>query len=416
MLLQNVKDITHEMVAQIMGQDYMEEKGYLQEIPAEKLVDVGKDVEKVRDNVEYGTKAIMSILARREIFTKEFRPLFKDIIISREEWGGYIERAKIDWADIMDDPAINLENGKDYSEYEHKYYGAKVISKIYNEAVGIMIPMSISRKSFMEAFDSYDAMNSYISKIKDTQRKTLLKAIDRYGAALVISAIVISTKATGTAVYLLDEALKKRVKNITESTTPEEALENPEYVKFVAKTISQLRSNMLVESTAYNNGNITEPSYENLLYILSPYINSYKFDLLSGLYNREEVGFGSYSEIPAWQAITEQDENKFEWDAISTVSLAADPQNKLGIGTNAVTVKNVLGVIIDKYAVGMTVFRDFMTSQYTASADFWTDFMHYLTNQLVDSDFPIVALINGRKSDSVSAIAAKATKNVTTAK
>lgn len=398
-----VKEVTQEMVAQIMGKEYMEQKGYLNGIPEEKLVDVGKDVADVTDNVERGTKALMDILARRYIFTKDFKPLYEDILVDRVEWGGYIEVAKVDYADIMEDPALNLVPGKDYSEYEHKYYGAKVISKIYNEAVGIMVPQSVSSRSFRTAFNNYTDMNSYISKIKEMQHKTLLKAIDRYGAALVIAAIVISVQATGTAVYLLDEAEKAGVQGITSTTTPEQALRNPEYEKFIAETIENIRNNMLIDTTAYNNGNITMNSYENILYLMSQFISAYKKNLLSGVFHKDELSFGRFKAIPAWQAVlAEQDGEHFSWDAVSTVSLAADPENKLGIGTQALEVKNVLGVLFDKYAVGMTVFDWFTTSSYTASADFWTDFEHYLTNQRVDSDFPIVAFINGRKSDTVT--------------
>lgn len=405
MLPLNVPEITQQMVAQIMGTEYMEQNGYLEGIPENKLIDVGRDVNKLKDNVERGTKALMDVLSKRYIFTKDFKPLYEDIMVDRADWGGYIEVAKVDYADILGDPAINLESGKDYSEYEHKYYAAKVISKIYNEAVGVMVPQSVSSKAFQTAFNSYNDMGSYISKIKEMQHKTMLKAIDRYGAALVIAAIVISVKGTETAVYLLDEALEAKVPGIEATTTPEDALRNPDYQRFISETISNIRDNMKIDTTAYNNGNITMSSYDNFLYLMSQFVNAYKKNLLAGVFNRDELSFGKFKAIPAWQSVLVESGKKFAWNAVSSVSVAADPENKLSIGTDAVTINNVLGVLFDRYAVGMTVYDWHTTSSYTASADFWTDFEHYLTNQKVDSDFPIVAFINGRKSDSVKTVA-----------
>mgnify|MGYP003292994580 CR=1 FL=1 len=56
----------------------------------------------------------------------------------------------------------------------------------------------------------------------------------------------------------------------------------------------------------------------------------------------------------------------------------------------------------NKYALGMTVFKEYTTTSYTASADFWNEFVHSVTNQLLDSDFPMVAFIVGRKENAVN--------------
>ena len=101
-------------VAQTMGREYMQQNGYLTEIPAEKLADVGRDIAESAMLTEKFTKALSVIMARRESYVDEFKPLYGDIMVTREEWGGYIERDYIDFADIMDDPVMNLEDGKDY--------------------------------------------------------------------------------------------------------------------------------------------------------------------------------------------------------------------------------------------------------------------------------------------------------------
>lgn len=399
MKLNDVKVLTQQMIAQSMGETYMTQHGYLEGIPADKLVDVGKDVLDTDQTTEKATKALCVLLAKREIDEGDFNPMFKDILVDRVEWGGFIERDKIDYADIMDDPVMNVTNGTDYSAIEHKYYQPKVISKIYEEGKAIMIPISISRAAMTEAFKGWDEMNSFISKIRNKVRMTLAKALDRYGAVLVESAIVVSTKATETAIYLLDDAEADGVTGITSTTTPEEAMNNKDFILYVAKRIAEVRDNMKADTTAYNNGNWSTSTSEgnSLLYLLTKFTRSLKFDVKSGLFNREDVGFGDYKSIPMWQAVKENNANPFTWDSASTVSFSADATNKLGIGTSAVEINNCLGVVFNKKALGMTVFKEYTTTSYTACADFWNEFVHSLTNQLLDSDYPIVAFLVDRK-------------------
>lgn len=398
MKIEDVKVLTHQMVAQALGKTYMEQNGAISSIPTEKLVDIGKAITDADNTVEKATKALCVLLAKREVDEGRFSPLFADIIVDRVEWGGFIERDKIDFADIMDSPVFNIEDKKSYAEIDHTYYAPKVQSKIYDEGKAIMIPISIQRETLTEAFYSWDKMNAFISKIRAKVQQTLKLAIDRYCNALVNGAIIVSAKATGSAVYLLDEALAEGVNGITADTTPAQALANKDFILFVAKKIAEVRDNMKVPTTAYNNGSWAVASEENTLYLLTNYVRSLKFDVQSGLFNKEEVGFGNFKSIPCWQsAFSKQGKRPFDFTQSSIVSMTADPTNKLGVGTSAVMLSNVLGVLFDKKALGLTVFKEYTTTSYTASADFWNEFIHSLTNQILDSDYPIVAFLVDRK-------------------
>ena len=404
MKLQDVKEITHKMVAQALGQTYMEKNDYLVSIPTSKLVDIGKDITDADNTVEKATKALCVLLAKREVDEGHFSPLFSDIIIDRVEWGGFIERDKIDFADIMDDPVFTIEDKKNYADVEHTYYAPKVRSKIYDEGKAIMIPISIQRETLTEAFYSWDKMNAFISKIRSKVQQTLKLAIDRYCSALVNGAIIVSAKATNTAVYLLDEALEDKVNGITAETTPAEALANKDFILYVAKKIAEVRDNMKVPTTAYNNGSWAVSSEENTLYLLTNFVRNLKFDVQSGLFNKNDVGFGDFKTVPSWQGHkgiignpNDKNYSNFKFAVSSRIMTPPDATNKLGVGTSAIDIQNVLGVLFDKKAIGLTVFKEYTTTSYTASADFWNEFIHSLTNQILDSDYPIVAFLVDRK-------------------
>ena len=391
MKLENVSSVVQEAVAQAMGTEYMGKVGAISPLDGSKLVDIGKAITETTMTTEKFTKALVSVLGKREIESVSYEPIYSEIVVDKVEWGGFIERVKIDMADIMDSPMFSLENKKSYADIEHTFYQPKVISKIYEEGKGIMIPISIQSEMLTEAFISWDKMNEFLTKIRDVIRETLKFAMDIYASILVEGAIAISDKATHTSVHLLTEAIAEGI--VPEATTAEQAINKEEFLVYASRRIAQVRDNMKVRSVAYNNGVIPMQSTDNTLYLLSEFSRNLKF-AKSGIYNEQMIDFGDSKSIPDWQGITSSEKTEdFDFANTSTISLAADPTNKLGIGTEAIKISNVIGLLFDRKAIGITIYKEKMTSNYTASADFWNEYLHALTNQIIDSDYPMVAFI-----------------------
>lgn len=392
MKLQDVTIITRQLVAEVMGTEYMEEHGYLEAIPEDKLVDIGKDITDSQATTERAINAMIVLLARHEIDKSDYAPLFGDVSVTREEWGGFIERTKITLADIMEDPMLNLDDGTSYADLEHTYYKPKASSKIYDEGKGILIPISIQKSMLTEAFNGYSLMNSFQSKVLAVVKDTLDIAVDRYAASLVSGAIAVSVKGTETAIHLLTEAKASNI--IEDSVTAEEAITIPEFLRFMSMRIAEVRKNMRVMSVAYNNGNLPMASGDQLMYVLTKAETALTAVLKSGTFNRDDLSFGKYKDVPMWQAFkANAGATGFDYDTVSTIKFAADPKNKLGLGTDPVTVEDVIAVCMSRKAVGITLFKEYVTQTYTAVGDFWNNFTHLLTNQILDPDYPIVAFV-----------------------
>ena len=101
MKLIDVTTITKQLVAEVLGTTYMEQNGYLEAIPAEKLVDIGKDVTNTVATTERAINSMIVLLTRHEIDVADYAKLFGSIQVTREEWGGFIERTKLKIADVM---------------------------------------------------------------------------------------------------------------------------------------------------------------------------------------------------------------------------------------------------------------------------------------------------------------------------
>lgn len=392
MKLEDVKVLTQQALAQSMGKDYMEQHGYLEGIPAEKLVDIGRDIDELGTTEKF-TKAIVSLMAKFECTTLGYEMMFSDIVVDRIEWGGFVQRAKIDITDVYDDPMSAPVNKQSYAELEHTFFQPKVTAKVYEEGKDLMIPISISAEILKESFKGWDSLNEFLSQIRESVRETRDMVLDSWANVLVNSAIAESCKATNTEVKLKTMAVADGVAGVSAEDTPEKLLLNKDFLGYASEKIGVIRSNMKARTDVYNNKSLSVGAIQQNAYFLTPFIKARMNGLLADTYNRDERDIGTFVEIPRWQAVKGEtaDTTPFGFGDASSISFSADTTNKLGLGADAVTLNNIIGVVFDKRALGICVFREKMTTNYTASADFWNEYVHLLINFILDTDYNIVA-------------------------
>lgn len=392
MKLEDVKMLTQQALAQSMGKDYMEQNGYLEGIPAEKLIDIGRDIDELGTTEKF-TKALVSLMAKFECTTLGYEMMFKDIVVDRIEWGGFVQRAKIDIADVYDDPMSAPVNKQSYAELEHTFFQPKVTAKVYEEGKDLMIPISISAEILKESFKGWDALNGFLSQIRESVRETRDMVLDSWANVLVNSAIAESCKATNTEVRLKSMAVADGVTGVSAEDTPEKLLLNKHFLSYASEKIGVIRSNMKARTDAYNNRSLSVGAIQQSAYFLTPFIKARMNGLLADTYNRDERDIGDFVEIPRWQSVKGEPANTtpFGFGDVSSISFSADTTNKLGLGVGAITLNNIIGVVFDKRALGICAFREKMTTNYTASADFWNEYLHLLINFILDTDYNIVA-------------------------
>ena len=255
----------------------------------------------------------------------------------------------------------------------------------------ITIPISISTEDTKEAFTSWDAMNRYISRLRSMVTETKKAVMDTYAHMLIDVAAAISVKATQNSVKLVTLAKAEGVITEQESTNVQALLHNDKFLAYCTRKIADTKDNMRAMSIAYNNGNFPVQSRETNSYVLTQFRNAVRNIPQLNSNARIDTSLDSFTGLPSWQMIKKTSGNFFDWEEVSKVSIAADPNNKLGLGTEQVDISNLVAVIVDRRAMGLCPYREKVTSSYTACADFWNEWLHLFLNYYVDSNFPIVA-------------------------
>lgn len=388
----DVTTLTQKAIAQTLGDEYMAQLGTLAELESYKLVDVGKDVLD-GGTVDSYVKALLTVMGKMVVDAKRYTAEIPSIFVDNFEWGGFVERVYFAPQDVISDEMYNLVDGRDYGEFEHKFYKPRASAKIFEEAKAIVTPISITRDQIKMAFTSWDEMNRFLSGVYTNVENTITLAMEAYAHMLISCGIAVSNSATETAVHLLTEA--KAAGIVEDAATADDAMKSPEFLTFAMFRIAETRDHMKRYTTAFSNGTI--PSFtddnDNKLAVLSDFSRRCRFYVKADTYHEEMKSIGKYDTVSAWQAFKVDEKPDFALETASTVSIAADADNKLGVGTDAVTIPYVIAVAYDHRAMGLCPHRTKVTTNYTASADFWNEWHHQLVNYILDANYKIVAFV-----------------------
>ena len=125
--------VTKKVVAQVLGDSYMQQEGKLAAIERGDLVDVGKDVAAMKNGLDAYTQACIDVIGKIEIDEMRYDPEIKSIMRDSWEWGAFLERIKFEPQDILTDDVFNLVDKKSYADIEHTFYKPNVKVKLFTE-------------------------------------------------------------------------------------------------------------------------------------------------------------------------------------------------------------------------------------------------------------------------------------------
>lgn len=387
MKFQDVVELTQNAVAQTLGAEYMTKEGKLAPLTSFNLVDVGKDVLD-SGSVDSYVKALLTQMGKMIVESKVYKAELPSLFIDSFDWGGYIERVYFSPQDLLKDDMYDLVDGKVYED--HKFYKPNVSAKIFEEGKTIACPISITEDQIKMSFNSYEELNKFLSGIYQNVQNTITLGLEAYAHMLISAGIAVSIGSTGNTRHLATEFYgAEHGKKLSEM------LADSAFLKYCMEQISLTKDQMKRYTTAFNNGAIPTFSTEEDLKValLADFANACKFNVTADTFNADEIGLGDFDKVTAWQAFSADTLRDFDVETNSSISISADAQNKLGLGTGAFAKKGVIGVVYDYRAMGICPYRTKVTSNYTASADFWNQYHHQLVNYILDANFNIVSFV-----------------------
>ena len=364
------------------------------------VTDVGRSVVDangniVRASVESFFDSLITVIARIETDIRIKSGVLPSLMISDDMWGGFVERITYQLGDVITDPKwqlmANYKAGKkNYAQEEHGFYPLKPNAKVFAEAVPILTPVSFPVDQLYEAVRNESEMQAIVNGMRAAVTNTVTLGIDAVKRMLIQAAIAVTVASTHHAINLL--ALYQAETGDTSVTINNWQASEP-FMAFSFKTIAETMDNMEDLSVNFNDGStpIFSQGSDRKVILLNKFAKIAKFGVRANTYNEQLLGIGDYDTVTSWQGFNDGVGSDYDFASVSKVMVAADPNNKLGIGTSAFTHTGTVALIFDRYALGINPYKRKVTSQYTAIGDYYNEFHHTLMGTILDKAYPMVS-------------------------
>ena len=145
-------------------------------------------------------------------------------------------------------------------------------------------------------------------------------------------------------------------------------MSSPDFIRYASYIIKLTHDRMRTMSKLFNIGKQPRFTPKDLCHIvlLSDFSNSADIYLQSNTFHKELVQLPTAETVTYWQGSG----TDFDFDSVSKIDVKSS-QN------HTVTTTGILGVMFDRWALGVSNVNRKVTSQYTPNAEFFTNFYKY---------------------------------------
>lgn len=347
----------------------------------ENIVDLGTAIADLApEDVKDFAGAFVVGVARNIMETRRYKSETYGLMNDAREYGGVIQRVKAQLLSSTDSPIWTLENGTDY--FDGTYHAIETDVKIYNKDTAWMITNSIPTEMFKQSFTSEDGVRKLIALIEATVDNTLTLELNGL-AKTTLHQMIASASLDGRKVQLL--TIYNDLMGLTgdDALTASTALFNAPFLRWCAMTIVRLRDMVQDFNKKYNDGTVPTftPSEDIRITLLSEFTRAIEFNMEADTFHNDLVSYGQFNTINFWQ----NSSTELLPNLGVTAQVKAHWGENEGTPLDPVSIKNVVGIIYDRYSAGLTARLNKITANYIAPGDFTNYFHHVANSRFIDT-------------------------------
>ena len=343
------------------------------------VVDIGKTIID-SDNVDNYVKKLVNHIGKVVFVNRLYTGGVPSVLMDSWEYGSILEKISADLPEATINETWALEDKKDYSP--DVFYKPSVSAKFFNSKVTFEIPMSFTEIQVKESFSSKEQLNGFISMLTTSIENSMtvkldaliMRTINNMTAETLVAElntadegqpVVIDTTATGVKAVNL---LKLYNETVTTPLTADNAVTDPDFIRFATYQISMYSDRMSKISTLFNVEKAERFTPKDLQHIvlLSDFAKASETYLASNTQNAEMVALPKHETVPYWQGSG----TGYSFDDVSTINVKTASKAD-------VNVKGILGVIFDRDALGVSNLDRRVTTNYNPRAEFYTNFYKF---------------------------------------
>lgn len=330
------------------------------------IVEVGKAVFNANAMDKY-VKALVNRIGKIIFVNRVYEGSAPSVLMDGWEYGSVMQKVSMGLPEATENETWELTDGQSYDP--HIFHAPKgVVAKYYNKYVTFEVDMSFTEKQLKMSFNSVTELNGFISMLYTQVENSMTVKLDEL-IRRTINNMIAETVHTGNgarAINLL--TLYKSAYPSDTAITAATALNNPDFIRFASYIIKVTHGRMRTMSTVFNEGNQPRhtPTDMSHIVLLEDFASGADVFLQSTTFHDELSALPTAERVPYWQG--------------SGTSYAFADVSKINVKTasgNVVEQGGILGVMFDRWALGVANIERKVTSQYTPNAEFFTNFYKY---------------------------------------
>ena len=330
------------------------------------IVEVGKAVFNANAMDKY-VKALVNRIGKIIFVNRVYEGSAPSVLMDGWEYGSVMQKVSMGLPEATENETWELVDGQSYDP--HIFHAPKgVVAKYYNKYVTFEIDMSFTENQLKMSFNSVTELNGFISMLYTQVENSMTVKLDELIRRTINNMIAetVHTNNGARAINLL--TLYKSAYPSDSTITAATAFNNPDFIRFAAYIIKVTHGRMRTMSTVFNEGNQPRhtPTDMSHIVLLEDFASGADVFLQSNTFHDELSALPTAERVPYWQG--------------SGTSYAFADVSKINVKTangNVVEQGGILGVMFDRWALGVANIERKVTSQYTPNAEFFTNFYKY---------------------------------------
>lgn len=337
--------------------------------------------------LQTGNTAVMDALSKvigKTIFSvRPYSAKFKGLYMDSERWGAFTRKINFCDTDIETDLRQTLTDGQSIDMYTVKK--PKCVTLCYYGETEYAKHITIFRDQLDTAFQNVQQFGSFISGVLQNVADQLEQVLEAECRSALINFIA-GKKAGDSAncINVLQAYYNETGVQLTPTTMYNGSNYMP-FVKWLYSFVNTLTDDMAERSIKFHI-NVTgkeiprhTPANKLKAYMSAPVMNKIDSNVLSSIFNPDKLKMIDFEKVSYWQSIND----KMKVTAKPTYLQA---NGQLKTETSAVTVDNIIGVLFDEEAIGITRHSTWMGATPENVAGGFTNYWYHF-RQTVANDF-----------------------------
>ena len=337
------------------------------------VVDLGTEIINA-SAVDNYVKSLVNHIGKVVFVNRAYSGKVPSVIMDSWEFGSVLEKISADIPEAETNDTWDLTDGKEYKQ--DVFRQPKVTAKFYNSKITFEVPVSITERQVKESFSNAAQLNGFISMIYNAVEKSMTIKTDALVMRTINNMIAETLNAdkaalgedySGTSVRCVN-LLKLYNDKFTKTLTAEQAITDPEFIRFASYTMGLYADRLQSISTLFNVGGKERYTPKDMLHVvmLSDFAKAANTYLYSDTYHNDQVLLPNAETIPCWQSSGKA----YDFASVSKIDVKSSSGASISVG-------GVLGVMFDRDALGVTNLNRRVTTNYNAKAEFFNNYFKF---------------------------------------